>query len=268
MPNTQKLVVISNGRGVQSWTMICMSLLGDLPPFDVALHSDTRWELDATYAFKNKWDTWAADRGGRMVDVSIDKSVTDSALNARYIPVHTTLALKNGKTKNGKAFRVCTHRWKVIPMRRWITAELKRMNIKRKPGVVEQWMGISMDEIQRVKPSRVKYIVNRYPLIEKRMTRQDCENYLTAHGIEVPPKSACWFCPLRGRDAWRHMRDTYPDDFQKAVDLDRLIRHARAPYDLFLHYLHKPLLDAVGSASPSAESEPETQDECSGVCFT
>jgi hypothetical protein len=33
-------------------------------------------------------------------------------------------------------------------------------------------MGISMDEIYRVKPNRVKYITNNYPLIDLKMSRK------------------------------------------------------------------------------------------------
>src|SRR3546814_6557420 len=35
------------------------------------------------------------------------------------------------------------------------------------PGSVEQWIGISLDEADRMKPSGVRFIVNRYPLIER-----------------------------------------------------------------------------------------------------
>ncbi len=36
----------------------------------------------------------------------------------------------------------------------------------------------STDEVQRMKPARDPYILNRHPLIELNMSRQDCINYL------------------------------------------------------------------------------------------
>lgn len=62
---------------------------------------------------------------------------------------------------------------------------------KRSPGhpVVEQWIGISRDEIMRVKPSRETWQVNRWPLIEMRMSRQDCLAWLRRHDFQRMPEA-------------------------------------------------------------------------------
>ena len=38
---------------------------------------------------------------------------------------------------------------------------------------IEMWIGISMDEIMRMKPARIWWQQNRWPLIEKKMSRDD-----------------------------------------------------------------------------------------------
>lgn len=80
---------------------------------------------------------------------------------------------------------------------------------KRSPDhpVVEQWLGISTDEIIRAKPSFESWQVKRFPLIEMRMSRSDCLAWLKRHDYPLPPKSACIACPFHDDTLWRHMRD-------------------------------------------------------------
>lgn len=50
-----ELTVASLGWGVQSWVLVAMSALGELPKVDFAIHSDTTWERSATYDFAQQW---------------------------------------------------------------------------------------------------------------------------------------------------------------------------------------------------------------------
>src|SRR4030042_2051852 len=103
--------------------------------------------------------------------------------------------------------------------------------------VAERWtpwligLGISTDEALRMKQSNAKYITNRWPLIELGMSRKDCAAWLVAHDLEVPPKSACTFCPYHNTAEWRRIKAS-PEDWDEAVSVDRAIRKARPPYDL------------------------------------
>lgn len=56
--------------------------------------------------------------------------------------------------------------------------------------VVDQWIGISFDEVIRMKPSFEDWQVNRFPLMEHAMTRQDCLRWLKRHGYPLPPRAA------------------------------------------------------------------------------
>ena len=144
-------------------------------------------------------------------------------------------------------------------MRRWLQAN-------RNGEMIEQLLGISFDEMQRMKPSGVKYIVNRWPLIELRMTRQDCMAWLQRHDLEVPHKSSCIFCPYHNRRAWYDMKAEDGDDWRKACEVDAAIRKARPPYDLFVHSDRVPLRNI---RSPQDNGQLEMAlDVCdSGYCF-
>ena len=86
---------------------------------------------------------------------------------------------------------------------------------------VEVWIGISMDEVVRMKPSRFWWQENRWPLLEKKMTRQHCLDWYEGKGFNVPVKSACIGCPFHDDNFWIDMRDNRPNEFKEAVFFDK-----------------------------------------------
>lgn len=250
-------IIISLGWGVQSFTMATMVAFGDLPPVDAAVHSDTTHERAATYEFAKRWTPWLEEHGVRVVTVS-DAKAASQVFQGKMIPLYTATLQDGGVVRKGRAFRTCTHRWKIIPIRRWLQA-----NRDHQP--VEQWMGISMDEIQRIRPSEVKYITHRWPLVEKKMTRADCESYLKEHGLEVPCKSSCTFCPFHSEAVWAEMRETSPQEWSDVVALDKSIRDMRLPTKLYLRRNCLPM-DYVERVVEE-DYEDNENDECTGNCF-
>ena len=245
---------ISLGWGVQSFTLAAMSALGELEPVDVAIHADTTHESKLTYEFAARWTPWLEERGVRVVTVSdLEQAATVTTLKTD-IPAFTI-----GYSGNGGMLRCqCTHRWKINPMRRWLQEN-------RNGAQVEQWLGISLDEFQRMKDSDRKYITHRWPLIERRMTRLDCVVWLERNGIEIPPKSACTFCPFHSTAEWRRIKQT-PEDWAEAVAVDEAIRKVRPPYDLYLHPARIPLVD-IDLRSEQDKGQLSLWDaECSGIC--
>ena len=77
-----------------------------------------------------------------------------------------------------------------------------------------------------MKPSAVAYIQNEYPLVDLRMTRQDCLTWMADRGHPEPPRSACVFCPFHGDDEWLRLRDENPGSFLSAVMFERKFQEA------------------------------------------
>jgi hypothetical protein len=154
--------------------------------------------------------------------------------------------------------RQCTNDWKIAPMRRWLQKE----RMKKK---IDMLIGISLDEIQRMRNSDVQYISNKYPLIEKRMTRNDCQKYLERNSIPIPPRSACVFCPFQTNSEWRTVMEN-PDDAIKAIRVDEDIRRARPPRNLYVCVQRKPLY-RCGFETPEDKGQlPLWENECLGMC--
>ncbi len=242
------------GWGIQSFTLAAMVALGELEQIDAAIHADTTHERESTYKFAEKYTPWLEARGVRVVTVLPEKTMpTDNGYGWPEIPAFAT------SEKGGSIQRQCTGRWKIAPIKRWLQAN-------RNGELVEQWLGITTDEAERMKPSDVKYVNHRWPLIEKRMSRNACIAWLARHDLDVPEKSACTFCPFHNRSAWWAMRSENGADWQKAVAVDEAIRKARPPFDLFVHSDRIPLVD-IRSPQDNGQMELWEQNECSGTCF-
>jgi 3'-phosphoadenosine 5'-phosphosulfate sulfotransferase (PAPS reductase)/FAD synthetase len=250
------MIALSLGWGIQSHTMAAMSALGELPRVDVAIHADTTHEREATYEFAAKWTGWLEKHGIRVVTVlPKHNDPINNGFGWPDSPFYT-IAPNGG---NGQIKRQCTSQWKIYPMRRWLQANRNRQS-------VEQWIGISTDEALRMKESDVKYITNRWPLIEKHMSRNDCVAWLKAHDLEVPPRSSCVFCPYHNSAEWREMWKEQGADWRKSVEVDNQIRKARPPYDLFVHPARKPLTEIDLRNDEDRGQLRLWDEECTGMC--
>lgn len=117
----------------------------------------------------------------------------------------------------------CEYR-NIIPLRqnRWCTKNFKVDPLHRyfqKPCFV--MLGIDAGESHRARLSSNKGMENRYPLIERDIVRSDCVEIIKAHGLPVPIKSGCWFCPFQRISQWRLLRRKHPDLFCKAVEMEK-----------------------------------------------
>ena len=257
------LKILSLGWGVQSFTLVCMAALGEIPMPDYAIHADTTHEAEKTYTHAKKWTGWLEERGVKIVTVTgkrIEAVDSSKDIPAVLIPAFT-LYREHDK---GQLRRQCTNQWKIQPIRKFIRSVIGRP----KPGSVESWQGISLDEWQRMRSSDVGYIVNKYPLVDRRITRAHCISWLESHGLDVPPKSACTFCPYHSLSTWRTMKQKGGSDWERAKAADEAIRNKRPPRQLFVHPAVLPLEEAVRIPEDYGAHQMEMDIPCdSGHCF-
>jgi hypothetical protein len=162
----------------------------------------------------------------------------------------------------GRLLRHCTAQYKIRPIQKYIRQKLLAMGLakQRKNGaivvnkgvVVESWFGISMDESERMKPPRrVKWVVHRWPLIEKKMTRGDCKQWLKRHALPVPEKSSCLRCPFHDDTYFLNMKNNHVEDWESITKFDDDLRNGRLRLtaslkgDVFLHRSCIPMRDVI-----------------------
>jgi hypothetical protein len=264
------LRIISLGWGVQSWTLAAMAALGEIPKPDYAVHADTTHEMAGTYAHAEKWTPWLEDHGVPIVTVKAAEKSLATAEWEKYpeglgIPAYS-IELKTGS--EGQIRRECTAHWKIMPLRRFARSIIG----KTSPECVEMWMGISLDEWQRMRTADVKYIKNVYPLVDRRRSRAYCVAWLEQHGLDVPPKSACTFCPYHNKDHWKRLKQAGGADWEEAVAVDGLIRNLGrgrgTEFQNFVHPSRIPLEEAVRIPEDYGAKQMEMDMPCdSGHCF-
>lgn len=256
--------VISLGWGVQSWGLAAMSALGVLPKVDAAIHADTTHERSETYTFAKKWTPWLEERGVRVVTVKTEEKRRDPFYSVNkpstFLPAYHTYP--DGRM-SGQFNRQCTNEWKIRPIRQWL-----QVNRDRQP--VETWLGITLDEIGRMKEASVRYITNTYPFIEmldRPWTRGMVMRWLQDNRLEIPVKSSCVFCPYHDRATWREIKLSGNGDWQKALEVDEAIRKKRPGYICYLIADRIPLAEA-DFRSPEDHGQLNLWgEECSGMCF-
>jgi hypothetical protein len=272
------LRVISLGAGVQSTTMALMAAHGEIGPMpDCAIFADTGSEPAPTYdhlrwLMSGNMLPFPVHVVGKPTSLHEDlMRGTNSGGKRRYAAIPAFLA-KPGEAE-GMGRRQCTKEYKLEPIIKKQRELLGYAPRKRIPvGSIEVWIGISLDEAVRMKPSWNSWAVNRWPLIEKRMSRGDCLLWLERNGYPIPPKSACTFCPFRSDHEWRNLRDSDPKGWQQAIEVDTAIRGTESGYakDLkfkpFLHRSLKPLAE-VDLRTDAEVGQPDLfMNECEGMC--
>lgn len=196
--------ILSFGGGVNSVALMIL-LLRERLPFDGAVFADTGEELPETYAY---------------LEIAMDY------LQKHGVPL--TVVSKRGRTLYETAWER-----QVFPSAvwRWSTRDFKITPILRyyrslgAGGHVNQYLAIAWDEVMRMKDSRVDYVTNLYPLIDRRITRAGCLELIKSVGLPTPPRSACYFCPFNSVERWRWLFENHPELYEKAMALEEHSKH-------------------------------------------
>ncbi len=262
--------IISLGAGVQSSTMALMAAAGEIMPMpDCAIFADTQAEPQSVY----RWLDWLEKQlpfpvyrvtaGNLTLTIGSQRPIG----KFRIVPIPAFVKNPDGKC-GGLINRSCTRDFKIDPIRRKVR-ELVSLTRKRSPKtpVVTQWIGISLDEAHRMKDSREPWQEMRWPLIEARISRTDCLQWMKAHGFPEPPKSSCVYCPFHSNDQWLRLT---PAEREEANRVDESLRSApadeyRTKGTLFLHRSCVPLREI--EFKPKGEPLfDQFGNECEGMC--
>ena len=264
------MTVISLGAGVQSSAMAIMAAKGDLPPVDCAIFADTGYEPKMVYAYLDLLKKILPFPIHLVAKGNIKTDMLNSIENGTRFPTAPFFTKNVDTGKKGMLRRQCTNDYKIQPIRQKIR---KLCNVAKgkhfpKDKYVEQWIGISTDEAQRMKPARDKYIYNRHPLIEANLSRQDCLDYLKKNDIPLPEKSACIVCPYHNDAYWHFMKTERPSEFADAVEFDKKIRQGSRSIkdEVFLHRKCIPLDEVEFNKKETDKQLDMFNNECEGMC--
>lgn len=248
--------VWSSGGGVQSNAIAALIIRGEIKKPDIGVISDTGRELSTTWNYFEKYTRPALEEFGlefhrikkeEFATVDLYSKKGDRLL----LPAFTDESGEIGKLPTN-----CSNEWKERVVQRFLR---QRFPEERK---FEIWLGMTMDELKRVKQTTGKW-VKKYPLIEQRLWRMDCIRICHEMGWPTPPKSTCWMCPNQSHAQWVETKNNNPEDFAKAIELEKQIR--QEDDSIFLHR-SGVVLDEISDE----QNQPDLfTGRCdSGYCFT
>lgn len=243
--------VLSYGGGVNSVALMVL-LLREGAPLDEIVFADTGGEIPETYEYLPTSQAYAEERGVPFTTVrKPGLSLYDTAWRRRVTP--------------STIWRWSTRDYKVTPILR---------HYRALGGHVNQYLAIAYDEFRRMKASRVGYVTNLYPLVDRRLARADCVQIIEDAGLPIPPKSSCYFCPFGSVDRWRWLHDNHPDLYSKAIALEENSKHFPAQRLTDMAFRERTeislrtLADVFSAGSPVPALPAEEDGPCGVQCMT
>ena len=246
----KKIKVISYGMGLDSTAMIVeMFNRGEAAP-DLILFSDTRAEKPETYAFLDHMNSWLSAHGWPQVTVVAWKPVVAKydSMEAGLLSNETLPSLSFGghgcSLRNKKEVMEKFYRSWAPAKATWAdgrkvqvcigyddsTADRKRRaKVEKAQAEMREKIasGVPLTSFQKVTAKTLSQFEERYPLQEWNLERAELARIITASGLPVPPKSACFFCPASQVEEVMELKLNNPDLFRRAVAIEDTARDGK-----------------------------------------
>ena len=273
-----KLRILSLGAGVQSSTLALMIEKGQVPMVDAGIFADVKGEPKAVYTHLDWLEKQLSYPVYRVTWRDLKQDILDAAVG-EYTAFTAPFFTKNPITgKKGLLRRQCTNMYKINPVVQKVRQllNLEKGEKRKKETEVEMLMGISKDEVFRIKTNRIKYITNVYPLVDLKMTREDCLTWMKEFKYPKPPRSACTFCPYHSNKEWKEIKKN-KEEWDEVVAMDKAIRHQekyKAKHkdstevldELYLHREGIPIDEVDFDKKKDADQLDLFQLDCEGMC--
>lgn len=267
--------VLSLGAGAQSTVMALMAERGEfgLEKPDIAIFADTGWEPPAVYEHL-EWIKEQVSFEIRVVSAgNIKENLKKGVMpnGSKFVGMPVFMEYEDGRV--GLMRRQCTAEYKLKPIHQELRTifEVEPRRPVPKAVRVEMWVGISVDEAARAKPSREDWIRKRFPLIDLGLSRAQLHLWFQErYPDRTLPKSACVGCPYHSDDIWKDLKESAPESFMEAVEVDIELRSnpnitALTPNaKAYLHRSRKPL--ALVDFDGVKGYQDLMTDECEGLC--
>lgn len=275
------LTYISLGGGRQSTALAICSALGlhGVPKADCAIFADTGDETTATYKHMGFFETWLSERGIPLHRVNIGTTLAAAAAaavsgirrkNGNKFFVSVPLFTRNTDGSFGMLRRQCTQEFKLVPIRLKVRELLGLGKGEPARGKLARCMiGISLDEVIRMKPAQEAYVEATFPLVDAKLAVETCERICKEHIGYIPEKSACKFCPYHDDAYWHALKTKAPDDFEDACKFDDMIRDlkkADVKNPTYVHPSCEPLRTVEFVKDKGQSILEGFGNECEGHC--
>lgn len=167
--------------------------------YDEIIFADTLDELPETYAYMDYFE--------KKSGLKITKVTSKHGSLYDYF--------FKGKSQSSKFHHWCSDKFKIQPIRKYLREKYG------KKETFEMNIFIDYSEFHRMRESDRKYIKNKYPLVEQKLSREQLKEIIKSKGYLVPAKSGCYHCCFTTKKGWIKLRNKEPELWQKTKDLEK-----------------------------------------------
>jgi hypothetical protein len=240
-PLERQPLVVSFGGGVDSTAMLIEMHTRGIRP-DLILFADTGAEKSATYDHIKAFSAWCEGVGFPAVTV-----VRYSPPIAPYNDLEGNCTSNETLPSLAFGMKSCSLKWKVKPQHQFIEAWGPAKRQWSAGCKVLRAIGFDDSSQDRKRSNRVAVAVGLdaspadqkranasyagggidadkylywYPLQAWGLTRDKCEAIIKGAGLDVPPKSSCFFCPAMKKPELIDLAETDPELLHRAVAME------------------------------------------------
>lgn len=255
--------VFSFGGGVQSMASLVLAAQGKID-FRIFLFCNVGEDSenpDTIRYIDHVATPFALDNGIQLIELRKKRKGIPDTVYQNILSDNRSIGIPVYMTNGAPGNRSCTIDYKVKVVDKWLR--------ENKGYPAEIGIGFSLDEMARMSN---KYDTekkrNVFPLIDLRLTRDDCKRIIQNAGLPIPPKSSCYFCPFHSMKVWQEIRDLQPDLFEKAVRLEIFINEKRERLGKDKVWLSRKLKPLDKATTDFKQLDMFDDDFCdSGYCF-
>lgn len=254
---------INFGGGANSTALIVECRRRGFRP-DWCLFADTGSERPETYEHVERVRAWAAG----WMDVTTVRWIRQ---DGTFESLHDNCLRTAAFPSKAYGYAGCTDKWKVQPMEKW----------RRERGFDHGAFAVGYDagEDRRITKACLRgddpNMVAWYPLVAWGIDRLGCERICRDAGLPAR-KSSCFMCPNMREDEWSELRESHPDLFDRALEIERRARARGESPQAGMERNTAGFLfdDAIRASVLAKTADPNQQtmfvdDRCvHGGCFT
>lgn len=204
-------ISVSAGGG-RNMAMLFGMYERNVQPFLITF-ADTGGEKPETYRAVESMSRWCEDHLALTITIvrksSMYLSLEDQALRTKTLP------------SAAYGWRSCSDKWKIQPQDKFRNNHKRCRAIWADGGKVTIALGYDAGEQRRGEKLKedAKY---RYwfPLKDWGWHLEDCIEAFSRHGLPIPPKSACFYCPSSKKQEVIELSREHPDLFARAIAVE------------------------------------------------
>ncbi|MFT5760509.1 MAG: hypothetical protein ACI9LM_005296 [Alteromonadaceae bacterium] len=207
--------IVSYGGGTNS-TALLIECANRSIPIDLILFADTGGEKPHTYKYLKMFSKWCASNG--LPEIQTVQQVNQ---NGTYITLEQICLNASMLPSLAYGFKSCSLKHKVAPQDKYVNNWPQAKEEWKLGNKITKFIGYDADEPHRAKLTSDKKYIYQHPLIEWDMGRDECIETIKKAGLDLPGKSACFFCPSSKKTEIMQLKDQYPHLMNRALAMEK-----------------------------------------------